>query len=253
MNSFRPYKIKSIFLSVFLLSSVCFGETMQERKTDCDGGKGSACRSLGRSYKNQGNIDAARNAFIKACELGYCRSLGRFYENQGNIEAARTTFQKGCKNYRYDCLFFGRFEVRHGNIKKARKIYTKHCDEGYSGGCHDRGELEHNRKDYRTAARYFKKSCDMATRSISNSESCYMYGYALLNQGKRDLASKAFREMCNKKNRNSFHSLACFKLGSIEQDKGNTGKAFQFFYYACQSQPGSPSVSLPELRTESAQ
>jgi TPR repeat protein len=108
-------------------------------------------------YKN-GNIELARDLYIKACSDGSpngstngCLKLGVLYYTGNGVEKdkikARKLFAKACKSRSSrGCFSLGLIYNRGDEVKqdqlKAKYLFYKACEGGYMGGCEQYTILE---------------------------------------------------------------------------------------------------------------
>lgn len=121
---------------------------LEQLNTDCTGGSGSACHTLGRYYLDgKLNINRSVEYLTKGCDYSSgesCKALGdMYYEGKlvtEDLRKARELYEKACsfkeKNacnsvgYQYD----GGIGVRQ-DLQKAKEYYGQACDLGLQLGC----------------------------------------------------------------------------------------------------------------------
>ena len=188
-----------------------------------------SCAEIGRLYEEgkgvkQNYIKAAKY-YEKACnKISWsCHELSSLYENgrgvkQDYIKAAQIIEKNIGDGFVYKRRPDGTFE--NFDTRKIFNLYEKACDSGNPEGCHNLGNIYHDRyprikvKDYTKASEYYEKAC---------------------NAGYTESCSKRFQlleEICNHNNAFGCNELGIlyYKGQSVKQDYN---KATQFFEKAC--------------------
>ncbi len=141
-------------------------------KKSCNLDEGAACNALGANIG--GNVGVEFNEkkqlslYEKACTLNNpdgCINLGVLYRNDKNdIKHANELFIKACDlKGSYGCYFYGEALQKEENFKEAAIYHQKSCDLNNESACLDLAKLYQEgkgvTKDEVKAQELFKKSC----------------------------------------------------------------------------------------------
>ena len=160
------------------------------------------CKNLGIFIqKNNGDINIARECFIKSCEIGdylTCSLAGLYYwYPEQNILVDKNKgiyfFEKACLHSIGDaCTYLGHIYLRDKDNIKAKVYYEKGCEYNNSTSCHNMSVLNIADKEFHLAKIYAEKSC-----KLGNPIGCAQIGYPYFDENSpfRDLskAEKYFR------------------------------------------------------------
>ena len=184
-----------LFMFLFLISRISYGEDLEKLKTLCDMKMDSeACVKVGTELLNSVGyafgLTTVSNYFMKACNLDNgvgCYYLWLIHKDVdsddinsyiGNEEKffrkTISLLKEGCNEKdNLACLFLGKIYYSGDNVKKdykkAFQYFKKSCELGNNFACFNVGAMYINGegvdKNKKEAIKYLKKSCEMGNKS----------------------------------------------------------------------------------------